>query len=334
MTDSLAIICTLIRRRVWGSKDPVPEGIDWNAVLLESARNGVSAICCEAASALPSSFGPDFQTLLTWDLSVRVLKDGFRKRHEATQDMRALLESNGMRMLLLKGESFASVYPEPSLRECGDVDFMVFDRYADFLSLSERLGIKLDDSQGKHSEFEYEGVVFECHTHVPDRKFNLCDYRTRTLVRDSFDKAVLRDDGCWELDPVVQAVFSVKHTAQHICYSGGRAIVRMLLDLALYLQKHKDVPGMWDEALEYTGLAEFAETELCVIRKLFGVDFSRSGKGWSRRTERRAERFIGLFLVDDVCLGYRYFAKFAFLPLSAPEVLRIIGGKLSGRRGK
>lgn len=316
--EELLVICKLVRRAVFGTEDAIPAQVNWPKVFAEAGINGVSAICYEAVKLLPADRQPEFALMLRWDLSAQGIREGFLHRHEATQELRALLEGRGISMLLLKGETLADNYPEPDLRESGDVDFIACPDFEACNAFVESLGIELK-SQEKHSSFVFKGVHFENHTLEPTGGYNRVHHRTISLLRESMSGAVLRQDGCLELDHVAQAIFVVKHAAQHACYSGGKIALRMLLDLALLLRRYPDILEKWEPGLRQVGLYRFSRVMLCATDMLLGTGFQ---KDWSFHMRRRARRFSYLFLTESNRY-IRYFAKFGFLPLNLSEMLRI-----------
>lgn len=310
---------------VWGSDEDIPTNVNWSNVFYEAGINGVSAICYEAVKRLPADRQPDFDLLLRWDISARGIREDFHYRHQAMCELRDILKSNGMEMLLLKGETLADNYPQPELRESGDVDFVGLPDFAACNSLIESLGIELE-TQEKHSGFCFKDVHFENHTLEPTGGYNQVHHKTFALLRESLPNAVRRSDGCLELDPITQAVFVVKHTAQHICYAGGKIALRMLLDLVFLLRRYPFILESWEPALKRVGLDNFAEIMLCAADFLLGTTFRDD---WSRRMRRRTKLFCRLFLTESN-RPIRYFVKFAFLPLSTSEVLHIIRNKIKG----
>lgn len=320
---------------VFGTEEDIPAGVNWPKVFVDAGVNGVSAICYETVKRLPASLQPDFGLMLRWDLSAQAIREGFHHRHEITRELHGLLVERGMDMLLLKGETLANNYPQPDLRESGDVDFVALvglDSQAGFAgcnAFAESLGLELKYLE-KHSSFEFRGVHFENHTLEQTDGYNRVHHRTIALLKESLPKASRRPAGCLELDPVTQAVFVVKHTAQHLCYSGGKIALRMLLDLRLLLRRHPEVLAEWGPALKRVGLVRFAKLMLCVIDIFFGAELPSNGSSpcWSHRTRCSARMFIRLFLTESNRL-VRYFAKFAFLPLRPHEVIRIWLQKLT-----
>ena len=76
------------------------------------------------------------------------------------------MERKGIDYIIVKGQVVGSLYPNPNARMSGDVDlYFVGDNYTKIKSLVEqRLGKQLSKlSDGKHVEFEVNGVIFELH---------------------------------------------------------------------------------------------------------------------------------------------------------------------------
>lgn len=303
---------------VFGTEEDIPTSVNWPKVFADAGVNGVSAICYEAVRRLLPDRQPDFDLLLRWDLSAQEIREGFHHRHEVTKELRAILEQKGITMLLLKGETLADNYPQPDLRESGDVDFIALPDSAQCIDFISSLGIDVLP-QRTHTSFEYDGVHFECHPLELAGAGYESDRRTFAILKESLPGIVAREDGCLELSPLMQAVFAVKHTAQHANYMGGRISIRMLLDLALLLQRHDRITNEWKPELRKAGLYRFSKILLCTTDRLLGTRFRDDWSMW-KRLEARCFSYI--FLTDSEGF-FRSLIKFAFLPLRPSEILRI-----------
>ena len=76
------------------------------------------------------------------------------------------MERKEIDYIIVKGQVVGSLYPNPNARMSGDVDlYFVGDNYTKIKGLVEqRLGKQLSKlSDGKHVEFEVNGVIFELH---------------------------------------------------------------------------------------------------------------------------------------------------------------------------
>lgn len=310
------VVAELAKCSIFGKEPHIEEGTDWPSVLGAAADHGLTAVCKAALGRIPAGRGPDFQTALQWEVSSRNVLADFDRRHSAKTALARLFGEHGIRTLVLKGETLADNYPRPQERECGDIDIMLFDDFERGNDIVTGLGIALDRSNSKHTVFEFEGVEVENHDPVPHPGYNRNDYATELLVSARLGQAVSRADGCWELPPETAAVYIVNHTALHL-HMNLRVSLKMLLDLALLLTRHPEVPGQWKSDLESTGLTRFAGVLLAASDLLFDTAFSSAN---DPRTARLARRFIRRYILCEGSRAARFFGQYAFVPRRPREL--------------
>ena len=100
------------------------------------------------------------------------------------------MERKGIDYIIVKGQVAGSFYPNPDARMSGDVDlYFVGDNYEKIKSLVEqRLGKQLSKlSDGKHVEFEVNGVIFELH----DKLSRLATHKHQAYWDQMIDNAIL-----------------------------------------------------------------------------------------------------------------------------------------------
>ena len=127
---------------VFGSEEDIPTGVNWPKVFRDASVNGVSALCYEAVKRLPIERQPNVDLLLRWQLSARSIREQFRYRHDVTRSLFDILNEKGIGMLLLRGETLACNYPDPELRESGEVDFVALPGNRASNIILDYLGIK------------------------------------------------------------------------------------------------------------------------------------------------------------------------------------------------
>ena len=85
------------------------------------------------------------------------------------------LEEAGIRMLVMKGQTLAALYPDPFVRQSGDIDFYVhpddwvraLDFVRNLLSEHDAAAEPLrDTNSNKHVEFRIDGIQFEMHRYL------------------------------------------------------------------------------------------------------------------------------------------------------------------------
>jgi len=306
--------------------------IDWTEVYRLAGRCGVTAMTAGVLSDLPADLRPPLQIRLSWEMSAQKCREEFNARHKAACSLRKVLQKAGCtRVLMLKGETLAALYPDPSGRASSDLDIMPLDHYDESNRAVEALGIDVDYSHSKHSGFRFEGQEVENHTPSPDWASRRNEYRTAELIGKAAASGKLQEGPCGyqELDPVTAAIHTLSHFAMHILLN-EEVTLRMALDLELLLRRYPSVPDEWKDGLRYTGLEPFAAVMLCMLDKLFGEGREPRVVATKKRA-RDARSIINLYILDRGSRIQRLLVKYRYLPLSACESISLLSQKLLRR---
>lgn len=138
----------LLRAGLWGEEAAVSAPVDWPAVMALAKQQSTLGLVCQAALQLrpsgsegavasspgaeaPSPTGektsPAPPAAIRQQMQAHLMKTV--NAHASTNRMIArvgrLLQGAGIEPLLLKGQGVASYYPQPLLRQCGDIDLYV-----------------------------------------------------------------------------------------------------------------------------------------------------------------------------------------------------------------
>ena len=96
-----------------------------------------------------------------------------RYQKEVQQEIVATMQKHGIETLVLKGTHTAQYYPNPELREFGDLDLYFYDKHDEADRIAEKeLGVTVSNDAHHHSKYNYRGVTVESHydflnTHYP-----------------------------------------------------------------------------------------------------------------------------------------------------------------------
>lgn len=181
--------------------------------------------------------------LLSTEQSIKVLN---ARMDGVLVDFCKMMQVQGIRILVVKGQTLARLYPIPDLRQCGDIDFIC---HPDDLAKAVRflkgdLGLQLSHSgSNKHAAFTWQGVCFEIHNmltnfaYPPSHRYwervfmkavwahpytvDICDYPVPTLA------------------PTYNAVYVFEHIFFHLIMDGIG--FRQFCDWALVLHHHRAV---------------------------------------------------------------------------------------------
>lgn len=123
----------LLRAGLWG-KFPENRGLfpldeeEWERVFAMSRRQSVSGIVFDGICLLPETLQPSPAVFAKWIVIADAIEEFSGRMNAALKDLTGLFVSEGLRPVLQKGQGVAALYPEPSHRECGDIDFYFPER--------------------------------------------------------------------------------------------------------------------------------------------------------------------------------------------------------------
>ena len=155
------------------------------------------------------------------------------------------MERKGVDYIIVKGQVAGSFYPNPDVRMSGDVDlYFVGDNYTRIKGLVEqRLGKQLNKlSDGKHVEFEVNGVVFELHNKLSQlatqKHQAYWDQMIDNAILEKTDSVSILGKNIHTLSATYNALYIFVHLFFHMTASGLG--LRQICDWAMVLNKLSD----------------------------------------------------------------------------------------------
>lgn len=251
---------------------------EWQQFYRLSAKHGVLAIIYDVISKLPADAQPPRRLKLQWALSTDAIINRSRKQEEIINSLAALMDSISVPFAVLKGISFASYYPNPLLRECGDCDAYMFGEHAKAEKFLQSKGINLQKEDYKHSHFTYKGLLVENHRYCTKvREGNKAlryEYEMYRYLYDENKRRYISEDSkiilpCDEFNILMY----LRHASVHFLTEG--LTLRHLCDWYMILYKSANVVD-WNElrvALSIQKLERFAYVLTKAADKAFGSDF-------------------------------------------------------------
>ena len=169
--------------------------------------------------------------------------------------------------IFLKGYELQNLYPDSNLRMMGDIDLIVkpedFDKAAKSILNVELFKFEYDDEH--HMGIIANGIEVELHHNLFE------DYRYLSLYFDDcFVVSKNNNLYKYELLHNAQLIYILGHYAKHL--NGGEGL-RPILDIYMLLLKDNNYPT---EELKKLGLYDFFEMILCVINKIFNINYKVS----------------------------------------------------------
>ena len=157
------------------------------------------------------------------------------------------MERKGIDYIIVKGQVAGSFYPNSDARMSGDVDlYFVGENYEKIKGLVEqRLGKQLSKlSDGKHVEFEVNGVIFELHdklSRLATRKHQAYwDQMIDNAILEGTDTVIINGKEIKTLSATYNAMYIFVHLFYHMTASGVG--LRQLCDWAMIINRTHPTP--------------------------------------------------------------------------------------------
>ena len=298
-----AVFLEILKAGMWGVRPQVPEGFDeWVSVVRLAKSQSVLGIVgngllsdAELSQRVPKDLRDKVKKFVMSSMMTHNLLNGTLVKVVST------LRDNGVESVLLKGQGLARNYPQPELRQCGDIDLYVgLEKGERVREILAPIAEKVDEAErvnvGKHYHVTMPGGV-EVEVHrltdlIVSPKRNVIyqaasDKGTSTgLVTYDFGGTVVNtpaDD--------FNAFFIFNHLFHHFLTSGIG--LRQFCDWMMFLHARK---GRLD--LEYLGKL-LSDMDMmkpwkafgCVLVKLLGMPEDEF-PFYDRRQENKVGKII------------------------------------------
>ncbi len=226
------------------------EDIDWSAIKALADKQGLTAIILDEIEHFPEEKRPPKLLLLNW---IGEVMQSYENRYDlykrSIEEMASFYNSQGLKMMILKGYACSLDWPKPNHRPCGDIDIWQFGKQkkADGLLTSEK-GIKVDNSHHHHTVFTWDGFMVENHydfINVYHHKSNEeLEKIFKELGQDDSHFVELNGEKVYLSSPNLHALFLLKHTMND--FTSFSMTLRQLLDGGFFAEKHgKEVDWDW-----------------------------------------------------------------------------------------
>ena len=158
----------LLRAAIWDQPVAIEGKIDWHDVMVLAEHHATQVLLYDLALRLPENQQPEADALNRMKKQLRVnLVYHLRMRQTLLQAV-ALLRERNIEPVLLKGFGLAQFYPNPNLRQFGDIDLFVgLDNFHEACSTLRAMPDSYNWSQevdlGKHYNLEFGDYAMEIH---------------------------------------------------------------------------------------------------------------------------------------------------------------------------
>lgn len=253
-----------------------PSEEDWAYLFHEAKRQTVAGVLYAALDKLPEVQRPPKKLLLNWHSTAEKIRFDSEAANKAASWTSKKFNKVGFRNVVLKGQGNALLYPEPLLRQSGDVDIWLEGERKQIIDYVRRFFPK-QRVQWLEIEFPIKkDTVIEVHT-APSVLFDPFDNRRlqqyyKEHAQEAFaNEVTLPDGGVIRIPtPEVNLVFQLTHIYRHLFYEGIG--LRQVMDY-YYLVKSSElgVKGLAANVIRELHMARFCGALMWVLGEVFGL---------------------------------------------------------------
>ena len=219
-----------------------PLCVNWDRIEPLAAQQGLSAILVDGIEKLPDTQRPPKDVLLQW---IGETLQGYEYRYEQYKqeisELASFYNSQGYKMMVLKGYACAINWPKPEHRPCGDIDIWLFGKQKEAdATLEQKTSIKIEKSHHHHTVFTWHDFTVENHYDF----INVNRHKSHSGLGRIFKELGVDDTHSVEINgekvylpsPNLHALFLLRHALNHFASMGIN--LRQVLDWAFFIEKH------------------------------------------------------------------------------------------------
>ncbi len=258
-----------------------PSTAEWNAFYDMAVKQALVGVCFCGVQRLPKKQQPPKGLLLQWFALAEQIKQRNRLVNARTCELQKLLEDDGLRACVLKGQGVARLYDFNDdvnvkdrlglYRQSGDIDVWVDGERDDTIRYM-KAHYKCGRAVIHHIDVEvFDDVPVEVHF-VPSYAYSLPRYRVYRRFFNEYKEECFVPSGLGFCVPSLgfNAVYMLLHIFRHVFHEGIG--LRQLMDYYFVLRNFNlNHHANANKALREMGLLRFAAAVMYVEREVFGL---------------------------------------------------------------
>ena len=255
----------------------VPSAKMWAVIFDTAEKQSLTGVLLAGLEKLPAAQRPPQGLLLDWIGIQQMVVSTNKNQDRRSKELYEWFKEKGVDSCVIKGQGVARLYPQPELRQAGDIDIWVNADRDDVVGkmLSEGIDVSVIDYVNCHVAF-FADVEVEVHFR-PSYFFNpFANRRLQKWIQENKSTQMTSfDDTVGFCYPTIafNLVFSLIHIYRHV-FSEGIGL-RQLMDY-YFILNHSNEEERKEafDTLCSLGLKRFVANVMYVLRKVFNIDES------------------------------------------------------------
>lgn len=217
---------------------------EWHTLYEMAVRQSVLGVAYAGVQRLPKDARPPMELAFQWASEAETIRGHNRLVNGVAARLTELFAAEGRRSAILKGPANARLYPDPGIRQCGDIDIWVEGGRAEIESMLLKMGLlhvsnpsllRPEAYHHFHLPEPVDGVEVEVHFRPSSGNQNpFSNARLQKFLESELENLVQTDVGFWSPSVRFALVMQLAHIQRHFLTSGIG--LRQLLDYLVLLK--------------------------------------------------------------------------------------------------
>lgn len=234
-------ILPVLRYALWGEASDELKSVPWKMLMQTATEQAVFGLAfCAFEKIGPKDFT---QPLLFEYIGLeQQIEKGNRCINSVLQRFIEDIRSQEIDICVVKGQVVGTCYPNPIVRQSGDIDFWVrpnnIDKCEAFIKKSLYCEIHRSEAE-KHVEFQWEGIQFEVHNTLASFSNGKNQrYFDGIIESDTLFAVEINGNEVLTLSPTINALYIFIHLFHHMIDTGVG--LRQFCDWMMWLHRYKE----------------------------------------------------------------------------------------------
>ena len=250
---------------------------EWTRLYSLAKQQSVLGVTFAGVERLPKESRPPMPFLLRWATEVEAIRGMNTLMNREARRLTQLFENVGRKNAILKGQANARLYPDPGLRQSGDIDIWVEGGRDSINKLLVEMGL-LSEKELEYGRFWHhahldrnkDGIMAEVHYRPasgnPYKSKELQDFLNREILN-----AELVPEGFYAPSVKFALVMQLSHLQQHF-YGGGLGFRQYIDYFVLLKNSTVEVRQEVSTVMKSLGMLRACSAVMWVLQQVLGLD--------------------------------------------------------------
>lgn len=248
---------------------------EWNAIREECVRHLLLGVAYYAICRLPKNQMPPLDIAFQWASEAETIKGQNKQLNQETVRLTHLFAAQGVKTAVLKGPANARLYPDPYIRQVGDIDLWVEGGRKKVIALLRKMGFKIcndDLISDHHVHLNDCGIDIEIHYKPCSGNNNLfTNMRLQRYLEKEILNAELVSEGFYVPSIKFALLMQLAHVQKHFFENGIG--FKQLMDYCFLLQRSsQDDRQEVASKLKLFGLYKSCGAVMWILNEVFGLE--------------------------------------------------------------